>query len=232
MLTRCWLPPESRPTSSSARSSRPVCSSIRATAVSGSASFSSRANSRRFSATDSFEYSAGCCGTQPISEGLHVISPSVAGSTPARIESSVVLPAPLGPMIATSSPGEQLEADALQRGPRAEALGQRAGRQGCGRAACGGAGRHGPQASSRPEGRALAGRADARLERGAARAAERVAGAGRVPQSGHRSGPMRSTPVSGETAPHGSSTRWRRRYRTVWRTTAATGSATSAPAMP
>ena len=55
MLTRCWLPPDSRPTSSPARSARSVCSSIRATAASTSSTFSSRANSRRFSATESFE---------------------------------------------------------------------------------------------------------------------------------------------------------------------------------
>jgi hypothetical protein len=54
MFTRWRLPPDSRPSSSSARSARPVWSSIRATTASGSATFSSRANSRRFSATDSF----------------------------------------------------------------------------------------------------------------------------------------------------------------------------------
>ena len=43
----------------------PVCSSIRATAARGSATRSRRANSSRFSATESFEYSAGCCGAQP-----------------------------------------------------------------------------------------------------------------------------------------------------------------------
>jgi hypothetical protein len=55
MFTRWRLPPESVPTGSRARSARPVCSSIRATAASTSATFSSRAKRRRFSATESFE---------------------------------------------------------------------------------------------------------------------------------------------------------------------------------
>ena len=106
MFTRCWFPPERRPTSSSARSSRAVWASIAATVRSGSTIFSSRANSRRFSATESFEYSAGSCGTQPKRlSGARATSPSLGSSTPARIDSSVVLPAPLGPMIATTSPG-------------------------------------------------------------------------------------------------------------------------------
>jgi hypothetical protein len=106
MFTRCWLPPERRPTSSSARSSRPVWASIAATAWSGSETLSSRANSRRFSATDGFEYSAGSCGTHPKRlSGARATSPSLGSSAPARIDSSVVLPAPLGPMIATTSPG-------------------------------------------------------------------------------------------------------------------------------
>ena len=46
---------EALPTRSAARSRRPVCSSIRSTAASGSATRSRRANSARFSATDSFE---------------------------------------------------------------------------------------------------------------------------------------------------------------------------------
>ena len=54
MLTRWRLPPDSVPSSSPARSPRPVCSSIRATTASGSATRSRRANSRRFSATLSF----------------------------------------------------------------------------------------------------------------------------------------------------------------------------------
>ena len=55
MLTRCLLPPDSFPTSSPARSASAVCSSIRVTVSFTSATFSSRAKSRRFSATDSFE---------------------------------------------------------------------------------------------------------------------------------------------------------------------------------
>ena len=55
MLTRWRLPPDSLPSSSRARSRRPVWSSMRSTAASGSATRSSRANSRRFSATESFE---------------------------------------------------------------------------------------------------------------------------------------------------------------------------------
>ena len=88
----------------------------RATAASGSASFSSRANRRRFSATESLEYSAGCCGTQPTAcrAGRTQARPRSARATPARIESSVVLPAPLGPMIADQLAREQLEADRLR----------------------------------------------------------------------------------------------------------------------
>ncbi len=55
MFTRWRLPPDSEPVSSRARSARPVWSSIRSTVASTSGTFSSRANRRRFSATDSFE---------------------------------------------------------------------------------------------------------------------------------------------------------------------------------
>ena len=55
MFTRWRLPPDSRLTSSPARSRRSVCSSIRSTVRSTSATRSSRANSRRFSATESFQ---------------------------------------------------------------------------------------------------------------------------------------------------------------------------------
>ena len=104
MFTRCWLPPDRRPTSSSARSPRPVCSSIPSTAAGTSSTFSSRANRRRFSATVSFEYSAGCCGTHPTCSADGDTLPLLGTSAPARICSSVVFPAPLGPMTATSSP--------------------------------------------------------------------------------------------------------------------------------
>jgi hypothetical protein len=104
MFTRWRLPPESRLTSSPARSASAVCSSIRATVLSTSGTRSRRAKSRRFSATDSFEYSAGCCGTQPACSGRSDTQPDVGSSAPARICSSVVLPAPFGPMIATRSP--------------------------------------------------------------------------------------------------------------------------------
>ena len=55
MFTRWRLPPDSEPVSSRARSARPVWSSMRSTVASTSGTFSSRANRRRFSATDSFE---------------------------------------------------------------------------------------------------------------------------------------------------------------------------------
>ena len=51
--------PTACPSSSRARSVRPVCSSARATAASTSATFSSRANSRRFSATVSLRVDGG-----------------------------------------------------------------------------------------------------------------------------------------------------------------------------
>ena len=54
MFTRWRLPPERLPSSSSARSSSPVCMSIRSTVASTSATFSSLANRRRFWATVSF----------------------------------------------------------------------------------------------------------------------------------------------------------------------------------
>ena len=54
MLTRWRLPPDSLPTSSPARSREAGLVSIRATVPSTSWTFSSRANSRRFSATESF----------------------------------------------------------------------------------------------------------------------------------------------------------------------------------
>ena len=50
--------------------------------------------------------------------------PASGSRIPARIESSVVLPAPLGPMTASSSPGRGGEADVAQRRPVAEALAQ------------------------------------------------------------------------------------------------------------
>ena len=96
-------------------------------AASGSGSFSSRANRRRFSITDSFEYTAGCWGTHP-SRSLGrsgPASPSLGSSTPARIDSSVVLPAPLGPMMATISPGMDLKAHRTQRHAGPEALAHR-----------------------------------------------------------------------------------------------------------
>ncbi len=55
MLMRWRLPPERRSTRSAARSCRPVCSSIAATAARGPATRSRRANSSRFSATESRE---------------------------------------------------------------------------------------------------------------------------------------------------------------------------------
>ena len=119
MFTRCWLPPDRRPTSSPARAARSVCSSICATDASTSGTFSSRANRRRFSATESFAYSAGCCGTQPTCSGFSDTVPPVGASAPATICSSVVLPAPLGPMIATSSPraAEKLTSRSAARSP-------------------------------------------------------------------------------------------------------------------
>jgi hypothetical protein len=106
MLTRWRLPPDSLPTSSRARSPSAVWSSISATVRSTSGTFSSRANRRRFSATESFEYSAGCCGTQPTSSGRSETVPELGRSAPARMPSNVVLPAPLGPITATRSPSE------------------------------------------------------------------------------------------------------------------------------
>ena len=105
MLTRWRLPPESVPTSSSARPARRVWASMRWTASSTSGTFSSRANRRRFSATDSLRYTAACWGTQPTCSRSSEIRPELGRWMPARIDSSVVLPAPLGPMTATRSPG-------------------------------------------------------------------------------------------------------------------------------
>src|SRR5947209_15678313 len=105
MFTRCWLPPERVPTSSWPRSASPISWSMRPAASSGSGSFSRRANRRRFSTTESFEYTAACCGTQPTGRSeARDRWPSVGSRTSARIDSSVVLPAPLGPIMATISP--------------------------------------------------------------------------------------------------------------------------------
>ena len=67
-------------------------------------------------------------GTQPTSRGGRETSPASAFWSPPRIDSSVVLPAPLGPMMATSSPGRGLEADVAQGDAVAEALGDAAQR--------------------------------------------------------------------------------------------------------
>ena len=105
MLTRCRLPPERRPTSSlgavgearlgeHARDGRlEVVDAPRAART-----------ARRFSATESLRYTAGCCGTQPTRRRAGRPSRRPAPARPPRIDSSVVLPAPLGPMIATTSP--------------------------------------------------------------------------------------------------------------------------------
>src|SRR5919109_3406012 len=104
MLIRCWLPPDSVPTWSSRRPPSPVWSSISSTVASTSATCSKCANRRRFSATVSRRYSAACCGIQPISPGRRLTVPSSGRRIPARIDSRVVLPAPLGPITASNSP--------------------------------------------------------------------------------------------------------------------------------
>ena len=208
MLTRCWLPPESRPTSSSARSSRPVCSSIRATAASGSASFSSRANRRRFSATDSFEYSAGCCGTQPMlgpgaRRHLALARREHAGEDRQQRR----LAGAVGPDDRDQLAGVQLEADrARARSARRSAWS--ATRAASVRASPG----RWPRRSTARRRRLTRELRTARLERGAARAAEGVVGR-RRPRRSPDIGRARSaiTPATGERVPHGSSTRWRRR---------------------
>ena len=61
-------------------------------------------------------------GTQPTSRGGTRQGRRRRAGCPARIDSSVVLPAPLGPMIATSSPRRGLERHVAQRHAVAEAL--------------------------------------------------------------------------------------------------------------
>ncbi len=107
-FTRWRLPPERRSTRSSARSRSPVCSSIRCHR--GLAGRPPPPGGRTASGSprpSSFAYTAGCCGAQPIAAPAPGPStvPALAGCTPARIDSSVVLPAPFGPTTATSSPG-------------------------------------------------------------------------------------------------------------------------------
>ena len=76
------------------------------------ATFSSRANSRRFSSDREL-----ACRSPPAAAPSRRPArgarrcPSPARCAPARISSSVVLPAPLGPMIASASPRRSLEAD-------------------------------------------------------------------------------------------------------------------------
>ena len=126
MFTRWRLPPDSVLSSSRARSRSPVCSSIRSTAASGSATFSRRANSRRFSATESFEYTAGCWGTQPTSAGGRETSPASARSSPPSDRQQRRLARAVGPDHRDQLAVGGLEAHVAQRDAIAEALGHAA----------------------------------------------------------------------------------------------------------
>ena len=135
-------------------------------------------------------------------------SPSSGASTPARIDSSVVLPAPLGPMIPTSSPGLSSKLTDCSAARVAEALGQRAGRE-RGRRRLRSAAAVTPR--RRLTGHRRAGPSQRelrhpRLQRGAAGAAERLAGPAGAPQSGH--GPARrpTSPTPAPSTPQGSNT--------------------------
>ena len=120
-----------------------------------------------------------------------------ARCSPARIDSSVVLPAPLGPMTATTSPGVRLEADVAQRLARAVALRHGRGRDGraagCGRAHL-------------PDGTCGRARSAPQVGQYASPAAQRP------PHSGQRMRDERASTISsGVIVPHGSRTRcWRR----------------------
>ena len=60
---------------------------------------------------------------------LNRMRPEVGRMTPVRQLKNVLLPAPLGPMMARISPRPDLEIDAVERGEAAEAHGQRLGAQ-------------------------------------------------------------------------------------------------------
>ena len=113
MLTRCWLPPESVPTWSSRRSASAGLLEHLAR----------RSPRRRRDALEPGEQAQVLLDRQPPVErrllrhpadlaGGRLTLPASGSRIPARIESSVVLPAPLGPITPSSSPGCGLEADA------------------------------------------------------------------------------------------------------------------------
>ena len=115
MLIRCWLPPESRATSSPRRSRSPVSSSISSTASRGSVVL-----------LEPREQQQVLLHRQPPVErrllrhparrrrAAERTSPASASAIPARIDSRVVFPAPLGPITATSSPARAAKVDPSQ----------------------------------------------------------------------------------------------------------------------
>ncbi len=124
MLIRCWLPPESVPTWSSARSASPVCSSICSTRR---VDVGDRPRAGRTGGRFSRD------GEPPVERRLlrnpadlaagTSIEPASGSRIPARIESSVVLPAPFGPITASSSPARRGRSETLaERRSAAEAL--------------------------------------------------------------------------------------------------------------
>ena len=117
MLSRCRLPPESLPVSASGSSS--VSSSIRSTASSG-ARLQPREQPQVLAHGQLARRPRRAAGPSRPSGRSSV--PSSGVSVPARICSSVVLPAPLGPMIATRSPAVGAQRDVAQRLLVAEAL--------------------------------------------------------------------------------------------------------------
>ena len=121
MFTRWRLPPESLPSSSRARSRRPVCSSIRV--------------DRRLRVGDLLQprEQPQVLGDRELRVDRRLLrapsrpraaaretSPASALSSPPTIDSSVVLPAPLGPITATSSPSaaSKLTSRSATRSPK------------------------------------------------------------------------------------------------------------------
>ena len=105
MLTRWRLPPDRRPTSSPARSRRPVCSSIRVDrGLDVGDLLQAREQPQVLGHRELRVQRRLLRHPADLPRAQRHGARASAPARPARICSSVVLPAPLGPMIATSSP--------------------------------------------------------------------------------------------------------------------------------
>ncbi len=123
---RCRMPREYSRTGASFTLSRPVRSSHSSAALAGSASAVQAARTASGSRTPRAPRRPRCrgrgcrpCGESSVSRPVlaeHPHAPRVAGDRPARMRSSVVLPAPLRPSRAMHCPGSTSSADVAQGG--------------------------------------------------------------------------------------------------------------------